>query len=108
MERDRDRDAKTRDAAAGRRAQRGIHDPRGRFGFPGHPHRRGRYKAALGTVTDVFDAQNAVVSANTNYANSLAKLDLARARLRHALADPFGEGYFAAGNPPASQPKAAW
>jgi outer membrane protein len=64
----------------------------------------GRYKAALGTVTDVFDAQNAVVSASTNYANSLAELDLARARLRHALADPFGEGYFAAGNPPASQP----
>ena len=53
----------------------------------------GRYKAALGTVTDVFDAQNQLLSANNNLANAQADLNLSRPRLRHALASPFGEGY---------------
>jgi len=53
----------------------------------------GRYQAALGTLTDVFDAQTALVSAQTNYANSLIDLDLARSRMRHALAAPLEEGF---------------
>lgn len=53
----------------------------------------GRYQAALGSLTDVFDAQTALVSAQTNQVNSLVDLDLARARLRHALAAPFEEGF---------------
>lgn len=53
----------------------------------------GRYQAALGTITDVFDAQSQFVASSTNYVNSLTDLDLARARLRHALAAPFEEGY---------------
>ena len=56
----------------------------------------GRYRAALGTLTDVFDAQTALVSARTNYVNALNDLNLARARLRHALASPFEQGYFTA------------
>lgn len=55
----------------------------------------GRYRAALGGLTDVFDAQSALVSARTNYVNALNDLNLARARLRHALAAPFEQGYFA-------------
>lgn len=53
----------------------------------------GRYQVALGTLTDVFDAQSTLVTAQTNLANSLADLDLARSRLRHAVASPFEEGY---------------
>ena len=60
----------------------------------------GRYRAALGTLTDVFDAQNAIVSARTNYVNSLNELNLSRARLRHALAAPFEHGYFSQPAPP--------
>jgi len=56
----------------------------------------GRYRAALGTLTDVFDAQNAILAARTNYVNSLNELNLSRARLRHALAAPFEHGYFSA------------
>lgn len=54
----------------------------------------GRYRAALGTLTDVLDAQNALLLARTNYVNSLNELNLSRARLRHALAAPFEQGYF--------------
>lgn len=60
----------------------------------------GRYRAALGTLTDVFDAQTAIVSARTNYVNSLNELNLSRARLRHALAAPFEHGYFSQAAPP--------
>jgi outer membrane protein len=54
----------------------------------------GRYQAALGTLTDVLDTQNQLVAAQTNYANALLQLDLARSRMRHALAAPLEEGYF--------------
>lgn len=53
----------------------------------------GRYKAALGTLTDVFDAQNQFLSAGNNLASAQADLSRSRARLRHALAAPFAEGY---------------
>jgi outer membrane protein TolC len=53
----------------------------------------GRYQVALGTLTDVFDAQANLVTAQTNLVSSLSDLDLARARLRHAVASPFEEGY---------------
>ena len=49
----------------------------------------GRYRAALGTMTDVFDAQDALVRARVDLAASLTAVDLARSRLRHALARPF-------------------
>ena len=54
---------------------------------------QGRYQVALGTLTDVFDAQANLVTAQTNLANSLSNLDLARARVRHAVASPFEEGF---------------
>lgn len=54
---------------------------------------QGRYQVALGTLTDVFDAQATLVTAQTNLASSLSNLDLARARVRHALASPFEEGF---------------
>lgn len=54
---------------------------------------QGRYQVALGTLTDVLDAQSSLVTAQDNLANGLSELDLARARLRHALASPFEEGY---------------
>ena len=50
---------------------------------------RGRYQAALGTVTDVFDSQGALVEAQQNHVNSSAELNIARSRMRHALAEPF-------------------
>ncbi len=53
----------------------------------------GRYRVALGTLTDVFDTQLTFVTAQTNLVRSLADLDLARARVRHALAAPFEEGF---------------
>lgn len=53
----------------------------------------GRYRVALGSLTDVLDAQNAFVQARTNLANSLYQLDLARSRMRHALASPLEEGF---------------
>ena len=59
----------------------------------------GRYRAALGTLTDIFDAQSALVLAQQNNVNSLGELNLARARLRHALALPFDEGYRTPGTP---------
>lgn len=55
---------------------------------------QGRYQVALGNLTDVLDAQASLVTARNNLANSLGDLDLARARLRHAVASPFEEGYF--------------
>lgn len=51
----------------------------------------GRYRAAMGTITDVFDAQSALVQSRSDYVASLAALDLARSRLRHALAQPFDQ-----------------
>lgn len=54
---------------------------------------QGRYQVALGTLTDVLDAQSSLVTARDNLASSLSELDLSRARLRHALASPFEEGY---------------
>jgi outer membrane protein TolC len=54
---------------------------------------QGRYQVALGTLTDVFDAQGSLVTARNNLANSLADLDLSRSRLRYAVASPFEEGY---------------
>ena len=59
----------------------------------------GRYQAALGSLTDVFDAQLSFVSAQNNLVNSLNDLNLARARMRHALAAPFEENYFPATKP---------
>lgn len=59
----------------------------------------GRYQAALGTLTDVLDTQNQLVSAQTNYSNALLELDLARSRMRHALAAPLEEGFFPAQSP---------
>lgn len=53
----------------------------------------GRYRTALGTLTDVLDAQRAFVQAKTNWVNALTDLDLARARTRHALAAPLEEGF---------------
>lgn len=55
---------------------------------------QGRYQVALGTLTDVLDAQASLVTARNNLATSLSEQDLARARLRHAVASPFEEGYF--------------
>lgn len=56
----------------------------------------GRYQAALGTLTDVLDTQNQLVAAQTNYSNALLELDLARSRMRHALAAPLEEGFLPA------------
>lgn len=53
----------------------------------------GRYQVALGSLTDVLDAQRAFVQARTNLMNSLNALDLARARTRHALAAPLEESF---------------
>lgn len=53
----------------------------------------GRYRVALGTLTDVLDAQRAFVGARTDLANSQNALDLARARTRHVLAAPLEEGF---------------
>lgn len=44
----------------------------------------GGFLLTLGTLTDLFDAQNATVSARTNYVNSPNELNLA----------PFEHGYF--------------
>lgn len=60
---------------------------------------KGRYQAALGTLTDVFDTQSALVAAQTNLVNSYTDLSLARARLRHSLAAPFEENYGAGEQP---------
>lgn len=71
---------------------------------------QGRYQVALGTLTDVLDAQSSLVTARDNLANGLSELDLARARLRHALASPFEEGYAlgpAEELPPAIEPERA-
>lgn len=54
---------------------------------------QGRYQVALGSLTDVFDAQSSLVTARNNLVGSLTDLDLARARLRYAVASPFEEGY---------------
>lgn len=51
----------------------------------------GRYQAALGQFTDVLDAQTALVLAQTALVNARTELDLARARVRHSLAAPFGD-----------------
>lgn len=56
----------------------------------------GRYRVALGTLTDVFDAQSNLVTSQTNLVRSLTDLDLARSRIRYALASPFEEGFFPA------------
>lgn len=53
----------------------------------------GRYRVALGTLTDVLDAQTAYVQAEINLTNAWAEVNFARARLRHALAAPFEEGF---------------
>jgi outer membrane protein len=53
----------------------------------------GRYQVALGSLTDVFDAQSNLVTAQINLATSQGDLDLARSRLRHAIASPFEEGF---------------
>ncbi len=53
----------------------------------------GRYRVALGTLTDVLVTQTSLVAAQVNLVESFAALDLARARLRHALAAPFEEGF---------------
>ncbi len=53
----------------------------------------GRYRVALGPLTDVFDTQLTFVTAQTNLVRSLADLNLARARVRHVMAAPFEEGF---------------
>lgn len=71
---------------------------------------QGRYQVALGTLTDVLDAQASLVTARNNLATSLGDQDLSRARLRHAVASPFEEGYYVeapADLGPASPPESA-
>ena len=53
----------------------------------------GRYRVALGSLTDVLDAQRAFVQARTDLVNSFNALNLARARIRHALAAPLEEDF---------------
>jgi outer membrane protein TolC len=53
----------------------------------------GRYRVALGSLTDVLDAQRASVQAQTDLVNSLNSLNIARARARHALAAPLEEDF---------------
>lgn len=53
----------------------------------------GRYRVALGSLTDVLDAQRAYVLAQTDLVNSIFEANLARARTRHALAAPLEENF---------------
>ncbi len=50
---------------------------------------QGRYAAGIGVFLDVLDAQNALVTAQTNRVNAQSAINQARATLAHALnSDP--------------------
>lgn len=52
----------------------------------------GRYKAGLGILLDVLDAQQALVTASTNRVNARTALNQARATLNHAIGSPLAGG----------------
>lgn len=52
----------------------------------------GRYRAGLGILLDVLDAQQALVTAETNRVNAEAVVELARATLNHAIGRPLAGG----------------
>ncbi len=52
----------------------------------------GRYQAGLGILLDVLDAQQALVTAETNRVNARTALNLARATLNHAIGQPLAGG----------------
>ena len=45
---------------------------------------QGRYRAGVGVLTDVIDAQNDLDTANTNQVNARSEIDQARAALAYA------------------------